>query len=275
MPTTLPTDRWVLDHLPGAAFVIDDTGLIIAGSQRAAAMVGRTLDEFVGSSILAYVDPDAVWAYAAALNTAIDAAFIDTYGGPVRIAVHDPDGRPVAADLWSSNQIGADGPQGVVLLMTEQTVALGVAEAVGLAAMGTSYADVATAIVGALGGFPVIADGAVFASNDGRITLVASNVPASLVDGTAGDDAWADAIKGGERVLFHSTTDAPPPMRDLLQAAGYHALWVEPIVVGTDEPTGALAAFRRLPGEPTSNELANLHQAASTLALARLTAPHR
>ena len=93
-----PDERWLLDHLPGAVFAIDDTGLIVAASARAAALVSRTLDEFVGSSMLEYVDPDAVWAYAAAMTAAIDSTFEDTYGGPVRIAVSGLDGRKIAAD---------------------------------------------------------------------------------------------------------------------------------------------------------------------------------
>jgi hypothetical protein len=262
-----PDDRWLLDHLPGAVFAIDDTGLIVAGSARAAAMVGRTLDEFVGSSMLEYVDPDAVWAYAAAMTAAIDSTFEDTYGGPVRIAVSGLDGRKIAADLWSSNQLRADGGA-LVLLLTEQTVALGIAEAVALAGEGAAYADVAATAVAALGGFPVIADAAVFDSASGGPVLVAGNVPASLVDGTAGDGPWRRAIADGRRVLHPTLGDLPPAIAELAGAAGYRAVWVEPIALGGGTPTGALAVFRRLAGDPTSNELANVHHAASVLALA-------
>ena len=248
---------------------IDDTGLIVAASARAAALVSRTLDEFVGSSILEYVDPDAVWAYAAAMTAAIDSTFEDTYGGPVRIAVSGPDGRKVAADLWSSNQLRAGGGA-LVLLLTEQTVALGIAEAVALAGEGAPYADVATMAAVALGGFPVIADAAVFDAVAGNPVLVAGNVPVSLVDGTAGDDPWRRAIDEGRRVLCASLDDLPPAIAELAGAAGYRALWVEPVAMGGGPPTGALAVFRRLAGDPTSNELANVHHAASVLALANV-----
>jgi hypothetical protein len=262
-----PDERWLLDHLPGSVFAIDDTGLIVAGSARAAALVGRPLDEFVGSSMLEYVDPDAVWAYAAAMNAAIDSTFEDTYGGPVRIAVSGLDGRKIAADLWSSNQLRAGGGA-LVLLLTEQTVALGIAEAVALAGEGAPYRDVATMAVGALGGFPVIADAAVFdATADGPV-LVAGNVPRSLVDGTAGDEPWRQAIADGRRVLYPELQHLPPVIAELAGAAGYRAVWVEPVALGGATPTGALAVFRRLAGDPTSNELANVHHAASVLALA-------
>lgn len=260
-------DRWLLDHLPGAAFAIDETGLITAGSARAAALVGRSITEFVGSSILEYVDPDAVWAYAAAMNTAIATTFEDTYGGPVRIAVCGPDGRKVAADLWSSNQ-PVGGGRGLVLLLTEQTVALGIAEAVALAGDGAPYADVAAMTVGALAGFPVIADAAVFDLRDGRPVVVAGNVAASLVDGTAGDEPWRRVCAGAGRVLCPDVDALPPALADLAAAAGYRALWVEPIAYGDGAPTGALALFRRLAGDPTSNELANVHHAVCVLALA-------
>lgn len=263
------TERWVLDHLPAAVLVIDETGVIVAASTRAAALVGRTLPEFVGTSILTYVPPDAVWAYAAALNTAIDATFIDTYGGPVRIAIQGPDGHHVAADLWSSNEIDSGGPRAVVLLLTEQTVALGVAEAVGLAATGANYADVAAAAAGALGGFPVIADAAVFDFAGGECRWVAGNVPRSLVDGTAGPGPWNQLAEHRERMLFSSPADLGGTLGELTAAAGYVSVWVEPVRFAEGPLLGAIAAFRRLPGEPTSNELANLHQAAAALAMAR------
>ena len=268
--TGRPTDRWVLDHLPAAVLVVDESAVIVAGSKRAADMVGRTMDEFVGSSILEYVDPDAIWAYAAAMNVAMDWTTSDVYGGPVRIAVQGPEGHKVAADLWSSNQIGASGPQAMVVLLTEQTVALGVAEAIALAATGAPYEDVAKMTAGALAGFPVIADAAVFIAGEAGPELLASQVASSLVDGTAGDDPWRQAIARGTRVLYPRVEDAPAPLSDLMAAAGYQALWVEPVALGTDEPTGALALFRRIPGEPTPNELASVFHAAASLAITRL-----
>lgn len=269
---TGPDERWLLDHVPGAVMAIDDTGLIVAASERAAALVSRTLDEFVGSSILEYVDPDAVWAYAAAMNAAIDTTFDDTYGGPVRIAVCGPDGRKVAADLWSSNHLSG-GEGALVLLLTEQTVALGIAEAVALAGEGAPYTDVAAMAVGALGGYPVIADAAVFKIDDGAPALLTGNVPASLVDGTAGDEPWRQAIADGTRRLYPALDELPPAMAELAAAAGYRALWVEPVGFGDQAPTGAIAVFRRLAGDPTPNELANVHYAASVLALAGASRP--
>jgi len=264
-----PTDRWVLDHLPAAVLVVDESAVVVAGSQRAADLAGYAMEDFIGASILEFVDPDAIWAYAAAMNVAMDSTTSDVYGGPVRIAVQGPEGRKVAADLWSSNQIGIDGPQAMVLMLTEQTVALGVAEAIALAATGASYEDVSIVVAGALAGFPVIADAAVFTAGPDGPELLASQVPSSLVDGTAGDDAWRRAIDDGTRVLYARPDTAPAPLGDLLVAAGYQALWVEPIVLGDDAPSGALAMFRRIPGEPTPNELASVFHAAASLAITR------
>lgn len=266
------TDRWLLDHIPGAVMAIDDTGLIVAASVRAAALVGAELDDFVGTSILEHVDPDAVWAYAAAMNAAIDSLYADTYGGPVRIAIQARDGSRIAADLWSSNQLGATGPQALVLLMTEETVALGIAEAVGAATLGTPYADVAATVAGALAGFPVIADAAVFESTTDGLQLVATSTPRALVDGTAGHEPWRAVFESGERALFPTVDAVPAGLADLVAAAGYRAVWVEPVALAGTAPTGALAVFRRIAGDPTPNELANVHHATSALALARLAA---
>lgn len=265
-----PTDRWVLDHLPAGALAVDETAMIVAASERAAALVGRPLETFVGSSILEYVDPDAIWAYAAAVNLALDTTSADVYGGPVRISIQGPDGNKVACDLWNSNQVGEDGPQVMVLLLCEQTVAVGVAEAAALAATGADFGDVAIMAAGALGGYPVVADAAVFVRGpDGRPEVAATKAPRSLVDGTAGDEHWTTAIEARERVLFVEEGSVPPPLGDLMAAAGYRSLWVEPIVLGDEPASGAIAIFRRFLGEPTVNELASGHSAAGVLALAQ------
>lgn len=264
------TDRWLLDHIPGAVMAIDDTGLIVAASVRAAALVGAELDDFVGTSILEHVDPDAVWAYAAAMTSAIDSLFADTYGGPVRIAIQARDGSRLAADLWSSNQLGTAGPRALVLLMTEETVALGVAEAVGAATLGTAYTDVAATVAGALAGFPVIADAAVFDATSDGVTLIATTAPRALVDGTAGIAPWTDVIESGERALFPTIDTVPAALADLVAAAGYRAVWIEPVALAGAAATGAIVIFRRIVGDPTPNELANVHHATSALALARL-----
>lgn len=260
----------MLDHLPAAVLVVDEAATIVAASERAAGLVGQTLDTFIGTSILEYVDPDAIWAYAAAMNVALESTSPDVFGGPVRIAIIGRDGQRIASDLWSSNHVGLEGPQVMVLLMCEQTVGGGVAEAAALAATGAEFAEVATMAVDALKGFPVIADAAVFVrAEDGCPELVTSQAPTSLVDGTAGSDHWTKAMATGDRVLFPDAGAVPPPLGDFMVAAGYTSLWVEPLVIGDGEVTGAIALFRRIAGEPTANELASGHSAAAVLALAQ------
>jgi hypothetical protein len=80
-------------------------------------------------------------------------------------------------------------------------------------------------------------------------------------------------IGEGRRALYPTLDDLPAEIAEFAGAAGYRALWVEPVALGGSSPSGALAVFRRLEGEPTSNELANVHHVASVLALATAARP--
>lgn len=270
----------MLDEQPATVFVIDEVGTITAASRRAADLVERPLDEVVGSSVLEYVDPDATWAYAAAMSFAMSDDYADTLGGPVRIDVHTATGRRVPVELWTTNRLdAATGPTGVVCLLTPANAALGIAEAVAALADRAPATEVADAACRALAGFPVIADAAVVVPSvvDGTGTgwrmLAGVGVPSPLVDGTVGDGSLRHVVATGERVLFEGIDAVPDLAREVLEGAGHQALWLEPVGLAEGSADGVLVVARRHRGEPTPNELSYVHQAAAVVALAVAGAP--
>jgi hypothetical protein len=263
--------RRVVDAMPSAVFVMDELGTVTLASARAAALVHRTMDDVVGSSVLEFVDPDAAWAYASAMDIALSDHYRHTFAGPVRISVLTASGATVGADLWTANCLDDPQVRGLVCELTPQTASLGIAEAVALAATGLPIEQVAATAAEAMAGYPVSAHAAVLLA-DGDVLRAAatSGLPAALVDTVATSQPWAAMQQVQDRVLYGSVDDLPSPLRELTEAAGYGALWFEPIRVGDAAPAGALVIGRHEVGEPTPNELAHVHQAAGVLALALL-----
>jgi len=259
----LPVDpQWVLDHMPAAVLVVDRAGNVIAGSARAAALVDRTLDEFVGSSMLAYVDLEAVWAYAAAMGTTVDKLRQGLFGGPIRLAVHGRDGRSVACELWGARAEDVDGQEQTVLLLTRLSASHGLAEALGVAGAGGAFTEVAQAVVAALGGHPVVADAALYLPDRG---IVNSTAAPGVFDVPADTCPWRLVAATGQRRVLATAADAPAELAAAMTEAGYRALWIEPVARAGGP--GAIMVLRPISGEPTSNELAHLHQAATLIAL--------
>lgn len=270
-PPAVPIERAVLEAMPGAVFVIDELGTIVVATEQAGRLVDRTRDELLGTSVLEYVDPDATWAYASAMDFAMSDVYGDAFSGPVRVSLLTATKRVVAADLWTANRLHDPQIAGLVCLLGPQTAALGIAEAVAAAGGGAPLAEVAAAVAGALAGYPVIADSAVVTWVDDQVEVLATHgVPAALVDGTAGDEPWASARASGSRVIANGPDAFPAALRDLAQAAGYASVWAEPSRLGDGDTTDVVIVFRRFPVDPTPNELSYVHQAAATLALARL-----
>jgi PAS domain S-box-containing protein len=107
--------RRVLDSMPGAVFVMDELGTITLVSERASALVGKPAGEIEGSSVLEFVDPDAAWAYATALDIALIDPYLDSFAGPVRISILTADGsvraptsrRPIGSTIPTCEVLSA------------------------------------------------------------------------------------------------------------------------------------------------------------------------
>src|SRR5690606_39073331 len=95
--------------------------------------VGITPEDAVGTSVLSFASADTAGVSASAVALATDYPNVTT--GPPRIELVRADGRRRAADLWATNHLADPAIRGIVCLLSEETTALGLVDAV------TSLAD--------------------------------------------------------------------------------------------------------------------------------------
>ena len=259
----------VLEALPAAAFVIDEVGTILYATQHTADTVGRDADELVGSSVLGWVSEETAWMYAAAVAMATD--YPDVTMGPLRIeVVRGDDGRTRAADLWATNRLDDPVIGGIVCLLSAETAAVGLGEAVTALAEDAPLDDVAGRVINAMRGAPVVTDAAFVVPSADEHEPFTSIGPHDLPDAVldAAGPAIRVAMETGIRQLHGDLAELGEVAADVATKAGYGALWVEPVPAGIAPADGALVLWRSRPGNPSPNQLSSVYQGASILALA-------
>jgi hypothetical protein len=274
--TGLPADRSgpqflgaLVEALPAAAFVIDADGYIRFATSAAADLVGGGPGALVGRSVLEFVDEDTAWAYAAAVAMAGD--YPDVVTGPMRITIVGREGQTRAADLWAANHLDDPDVGGIVCLLTPETTAVGLAEAVNLVSNDGDFASVAGRVVRAMSGHPTVGEAALVSVGPSGFRRVAASSDA-LPDEVAGGP-WDVVQQTGVRQMLDTLADWPTEgawSEALAQArsAGFETVWVEPVGAVGEPVRGALVVWRDHPGRPTPNELNAVHQAAAIVALA-------
>jgi hypothetical protein len=254
----------LVDALPAGAFVIDTEGAIRYATTGAAALVDRDAGELVGRSVLEFVDEDTVWAYAAAVAMAGDHP--DVVMGPMRVTIVASDGQHRRADLWAMNRLDDPLVAGIVCLLTPETAAVGLAEAVSAIANGAGFTTVANRVVRAMQGNPTACAAVLLSAGPSGYRVVAAShvdLPLDLPDGP-----WDAAVATNVRQLPDNVDELSPEVADLARSQRFETVWAEP--VGGDEAParGALVLWRDHRGRPTPNELNAVHQAAAILSLA-------
>jgi PAS domain-containing protein len=253
----------LVEALPAAAFVIDTEGTVRFATEAAAELVERAPAELIGRSVLEFVDEDTAWAYAAAVAMAGDHP--DQVMGPMRITIVTAQGKIRAADLWATNRSNDPAVQGIVCLLTAETTAVGLAEAVTALANEADFPAVAARVVRAMRGHPTVADAVLLSAGPSGFRPVAASredLPAPLADGP-----WDAALSTGVRQVCETLDELPDAVRTDAVDRGFATVWVEPIAsAGT--PRGVLLLWRDHPGRPTPNELNAVHQGAAIIRLA-------
>jgi len=257
----------ILESLPGAVFVIDGVGNVLWGTAQAAALVGDAPDSFAGRSVLEFVTPDTAWAYASAVALASD--YPEVTMGPLRIAYIDGEGQRRDADMWATNRLDDPLIGGIVCLITKETAASGMADAVSAVAAGQLPAQVGRLVTAALRGAPTVCDASLLAIVDGDLVTIARSAGSPDVVGRMADDPWRPVMLDGIRQLYGELADAPAPIRDIAVGAAADAVWVEPVIDGRGGTAhAALVMWRSRAGNPSPNQLTVIHEAAAILALA-------
>jgi hypothetical protein len=253
----------LVESLPGAAFVIDADGAVRFATRSAAELVDRDPADVIGRSVLEFVDEDTAWAYAAAVAMAGD--YPHVIMGPLRITIVRPNGGHRAADLWALNRTDDPIVAGIVCLLTPETTAVGLAEAVSGLTSNAPCVTIAGRVVRAMQGHPTTSEAALLSAGASGFRAVATSTEELPV--LAGDGPWTVAIQTNTRQLPATLDELPPPVADDARRLGFRTVWLEP--VGDRAPArGVLVLWRAHPGRPTPNELNAIHQGAAILALA-------
>jgi len=254
----------LVDALPAGAFVIDPDGNIRYATPRAADLVDRAPDDLIGHSVLEFVDEDTAWAYAAAVAMAGD--FPHVVAGPLRITIVGADGHHKTADLWAMNRLDDPIVAGIVCLLTPETAAVGLAEAVTAITTDAGFATVAARVVRAMQGHPTTAAAVLLSVGASGFRVVAASrddLPAAVPGGP-----WDAAVATNARQLLESIDELPAQIATDARRCGFETVWVEPIGTVDAPARGALVLWRGHIGRPTPNELNAVHQGAAILGLA-------
>ncbi len=272
--------RRLLTVLPGVVFVIDGMGRITFATDSAAEIVDQTPDELVGRSVLEFVTAESAWAYAAAVAMASD--YSDVTVGPLRVALAPLPGTTGIrqADLWATNCLEDPLINGIVCLLTPETAAVWLGEAVEAASASASLSTISDHVVTAMRGHPVVADALLLAPSrqrssptgldlaGGKPPSLAPLVPSALDPALVGGPGpWEQTYVSGLRSQW-DVDELPEQLAQAASGQGYKAVWVEPVYRRNAQDTVAvLVLWRRRTGGPSPNQLSSIHQAASILRL--------
>jgi len=254
----------LVDALPAGAFVIDTDGNVRFATRAAGALVDAEPDELVGRSVLEFVDEDTAWAYAAAVAMAGDHPHVVM--GPMRITIVGKGGRRSNADLWAMNRLEDPVIGGIVCLLTPETTAVGLAEAVNAVANDAPLTTVAARVVRAMQGHPTTAAAVLLARGPSGYRPVAE--PEGALPAVLDGGPWDRAMDTGVRQLAATVDELPADIARDARAHGFETVWVEPVGAAEAPPRGVLVLWRDHAGRPTPNELNAVHQGSAILALA-------
>ena len=256
--------RALVESLPAAAFVIDTDGNVQFATRAAADLVECAPDDLVGRSVLEFVDEDTAWAYAAAVAMAGDHP--NVVMGPMRIIVVAGEGRSKPADLWATNRLDDPDVNGIVCLLTAETTAVGLADAIGAVANDADFPTVATRVVRAMQGHPTVAQAVLLSAGPSGFRTVASSrddLPETVAGGPWDDALFVGCSSGGRHARRATARDRQPPGDAASRRYGSNRS-----ATSAQPPRGVLVLWREHPGRPTPNELNAVHQAAAILTLA-------
>jgi hypothetical protein len=186
--------------------------------------------------------------------------------GPMRITVVVGEGRAKPADLWATNRLDDPDVNGIVCLLTPETTAVGLADAVGAVANDADLPTVASRVVRAMQGHPTVAQAVLLSAGPSGFRSVAASrddLPEIVVGGP-----WDDARSSSIRQVADSLDEVSDEIAASARARGFATVWVEPVGAVGQPPRGVLVLWREHPGRPTPNELNAVHQAAAILTLA-------
>lgn len=259
----------LLSTLPAALVVVDAVGTVSFASGQAVDLIGYEAEDLIGKSVLEFVSAETAWAYAAAVAMATD--YEDVLMGPLHISLLHQSGEEIQAELWAANRLDDPELEGITCVITPMSTAVHLSEVATKVAQDEPIEVIATGVSWAMRGHPVTAPAAVFVPDgSGFDVLGHATLPAEVIEllGRGPTQVLDEAFESGVRHLHGDLGELDAVTAEGLRAAGYHALWVEPVAVPGTRTDALVVVCRTQPGNPSPNELSRLFEGASMLALA-------
>lgn len=263
----------LLDAMPVAVFLIDTMATVRYANRRTADMLGLDREDFLGRSVLDFVDSADI-DFAADLFNVGTRWDSDTLG-PSRIRYIDSCGQPHWTQVWAQACPEELGIEGYIVSLTNESVRDVLATAVGSVAADDNIDETLRAIAKSARALPFSGTGAVLMPD---LTGSEGANDFRMIGDWPIEHKSINALGTPWRKAFEEQTDCDvddvaasglaPAARQMLGDAGVAALFVRPIVDAGGSTVGVFVVFRTDSGEASPNQEHHLLDAIRLAALA-------
>lgn len=270
----------LIDVLPVAVFVIDQTGNILYANQRLVDMVGLVREALLGRSAFEFIDPRDTEFALDLLNAGSE--YHGTIMGPSRIRYVDPTGGCHHSQFWAYECPPEIGVPGYVITLTGESVRDVLATAVGAVAADEPLERNLAAIATSGRAAPFDGIGTILVVEPASSTEAErfrSVGPWPLDDEliNATGTPWHRSFVTGQ---MQDITDCGLPgigdqCRDGMASAGLPAAWVRPVLHASGKVAAVFIVWRRTPSRVSPNHEAHLSEATRLTLLVLKQAHHR
>jgi diguanylate cyclase (GGDEF)-like protein/PAS domain S-box-containing protein len=249
----------VLDAMPVAVFLIDSMATIRFANQRTADMLGLTREEFLGRSVLDFVNTADIDFAAELFN--VGTRWESQMMGPSRIRYVDSSGQSHWTQVWAQACPEELGIEGYIVSLTSESVRDVLATAVSSVAADDTIDHTLKAIALSARALPLDGIGAVLmpdpSAGDSSTELrMIGDWPIDDKAINALGTPWRKALEEGVACDIDdvAASGLAPAARQLLGEAGVAALFVRPIVDANRTAVGVLVVFRSEAGTASPNQ---------------------
>jgi diguanylate cyclase (GGDEF)-like protein/PAS domain S-box-containing protein len=270
----------MIDAMPVAMFVVDDSAQIVFANQRLASLIGRPVDDMVGRSAFEFIDSrDADDALGLLSERRSDDASVR---GPSRIRYLDSNGVGHHTQFWANAAPADLGFAGFVITLTPESVHDVLAEAVTSLASAEPLDRSLFAVAMAGRAAPLDGVGTILivepcAPTDADRFRVVGDWPIAESLLNAYGTPWRRClVRGEEQDIFDCSLAAVDARIGAEMAmAGLPAAWVRPVHDPSGEVAAVFVVWRRSRAEVTLNQERHLDGAIYVIRLALERSQHR
>jgi diguanylate cyclase (GGDEF)-like protein/PAS domain S-box-containing protein len=263
----------MLDAMPVAVFLIDQTATVRFANQRTAEMMGMRREDTFGRNVLDFVLVEDLDFAADLLNGG--SRYSGKTMGPSRVRYLDASGNQHWTQVWASEAPPELGVDGFIVTLTNESVRDVLATAVSSVAVDNELDRTLAAVALAARAMPLEGRGAILiaqpaAGDDDTRFRAVGTWPLDESAVNAFGTPWRKALVNGEDCDVDDVAKVglAPVARDALLAAGVAALFVRTIRNVADAVIGILIVFRGETGAASVNQDDHLGDAVRLASLA-------